>query len=114
MITPKIVLPKECYETTVTIVCNDHRSQCGLNSHPGHPPVLQQQPHALSPKSALLGEHPPSKPRQEGSSRGSHMGHVRQADLTRTLTDWNIYMWIGIWVLTADVGDNFRFACMFV
>ena len=82
MISPKIVLPKDCYETTVTIVCHNHHSQCGFNSHSGQPPVLQQQPHALSPKSALLGEHPPSKPRQEGSSRGSHMGQVRQADLT--------------------------------
>ena len=92
MISPNIVLPKDCNETTVTIVCHNYHSQCGFNSHPGHPPVLLQQLHTLSPftapsaqspKSALLGEHPPSKPRQEGSSRGSHMGQVRQGvDLT--------------------------------
>ena len=108
MISPKIVLPKDCNETTVTIVCHDYHSQCGFNSHPAHPPVLLQQLHTLSPftaspsqsaESALLGEHPPSKPRQEGSSRGSHMGQVRQADLTRTLTDWNIYV---DWNMGAD------------
>ena len=84
MISPSTGLENDCHVTAVTIVCYGHHGQCGLDFHPLHTPVFLCL-HTLPPFSAsiapsaagaLLGEHPPREPRQEGRPSGRHMGQV--------------------------------------
>ena len=77
-------LQKDCYAKAVPVVCCCHHNQCGLNFHSLHTAVLlciyTLSPFfasdATSAQGALLGEHPPCKPHEEGRPCGRHMGQV--------------------------------------
>ena len=79
---PSDGLQKYCYVTA--IVCCCHHNQYGLNFHSFRmavllclyslPPFFASD--ASSSKGALLGEHSPCKPREEGRPCGRHMGQV--------------------------------------
>ena len=77
-------LQKKCCVKAVAVVCCSHHYQCGLNFHSLHAAVFlclfSLSPFfatgAPSAKGALLGEHPPCKPREEGRPCGRHVGQV--------------------------------------
>ena len=110
MIAPRTGL--ENHVTAVTIVCYGHHDQCGLDFHPLHTSVFLWCLHSLPPclasnaspaTGALLGEHPPRQPRQEGRSSGGHMGKVgHEVDLKDSQKQVILYVSVSLHTRRCD------------